>query len=324
MTSDRGPESFGLVVPVRNPGTRWNRWLELLMTQTCRPTRTVVIDSSDDDTAAVQASKYGAEVVRIPPERFDHGETRRQGALMLDDCSVIFMCTQDAYFADSRAIEHLSRAFVDDGIGAAFGRQLPRPHAHAIEAHARHFNYPDRPSTRGFSDAPRLGIKTGFLSDTFAAYRREALLAVGGFPHPLVFGEDAVVGARLILAGWKIAYVPEARVVHSHPLSVTDEFKRHFDIGVLHASHPWIQQSLGRAGGEGLRFLQSEVRYLRRHDIVRLPEAGLRTAAKLAGYRAGCAYRRIPNGICMRMSMNPRYWRTHGVPPVSSAPIPFG
>ncbi|BBI49658.1 hypothetical protein HORIV_20790 [Vreelandella olivaria] len=64
----------------------------------------------------------------------------------------------------------------------AFGRQLPHPDASPIAAHARYFNYPDESRVVATADIPRLGIKTAFLSNSFAAYRREALSARAGFP----------------------------------------------------------------------------------------------------------------------------------------------
>ncbi|VCW13919.1 hypothetical protein BANRA_01245 [Escherichia coli] len=39
--------------------------------------------------------------------------------------------------------------------------------------------------------------------------------------------------AKAILAGYKVAYVADAVVKHSHNYSPIDEFKRYFDIGVF-------------------------------------------------------------------------------------------
>ncbi|MFW8286919.1 glycosyltransferase family 2 protein, partial [Klebsiella pneumoniae] len=74
--------------------------------------------------------------------------------------------------------------------------------------------------------------------------------------------EDMFYTAKAILAGYKVAYVPEAKVHHSHNYSPSEEFKRYFDIGVFHTDEPWIRNSFGGAGGEGKRFIISEFKFL--------------------------------------------------------------
>ncbi|BBI49657.1 hypothetical protein HORIV_20780 [Vreelandella olivaria] len=96
-----------------------------------------------------------------------------------------------------------------------------------------------------------------------------------------------IAGARLLKAGWKLAYCAEACALHSHNYSLVEEFQRYFDIGVLHHREAWLLDWLGRAEGEGGRFVRSELSYLWRRAPWRLPEAGLRTLLKYAGVSVG-------------------------------------
>jgi rhamnosyltransferase len=185
---------------------------------------------------------------------------------------------------------------------------LPRPGAGAIEQHARHFNYPESPQLRALESKEHLGFKAIFLSNSFAAYRRSALLAVGGFPSDVIFGEDTVTAARLLLAGHTIAYVPKACVYHSHAYSWRQEFRRYFDIGVLHGRERWLLEEFGAATGEGKRFLKSELRHLLRHDPSQIPSALIRTAMKLSGYRLGRMEKNISPDLKMRLSMHRHFW----------------
>jgi rhamnosyltransferase len=41
-------------------------------------------------------------------------------------------------------------------------------------------------------------------------------MKVEGFPSNIIFGEDTVTAARLLSAGYKIAYLEEACADHSH------------------------------------------------------------------------------------------------------------
>ncbi|MFE0678513.1 hypothetical protein ACFW26_34910, partial [Streptomyces sp. NPDC058867] len=46
-------------------------------------------------------------------------------------------------------------------------------------------------------------------------------------------------------------------VHHSHSYSIGEEFRRYFDVGVMHARAPWLLDRFGKAEGEGKRFVQS-------------------------------------------------------------------
>ena len=188
------------------------------------------------------------------------------------------------------------------------GRQLPHLDATPIAQHARHFNYPDTVQIKSMSDVPKLGIKTAFMSNSFAAYRAEALKAVGGFPNHVIFAEDMYVAAKMLMIGWKIAYAGNAQCRHSHNYSIAEEFERYFDMGVFHAREPWIRQTFGGAGGEGLRYVKSELKFLGLRHWYLWPSALLRNAVKLLGYKLGQQEAKLPVKLKRRLSMYKRYW----------------
>jgi rhamnosyltransferase len=146
------------------------------------------------------------------------------------------------------------------------------------------------------------------FSNSFGAYRRSALMEVGGFPASIIFGEDQVVASRLLLKNWKIAYEAGAQVRHSHNYTPTQEFNRYYDIGVFHSATPWMMEEFGGAGGEGMRFVWSEFQYLWRHAPGLIPSAFSRTALKYVAYRLGRMAPSTPLALKRRMSMNKRYW----------------
>ena len=178
-----------------------------------------------------------------------------------------------------------------------------------IETHARYFNYPTISKVRSLTDRERMGVKTIFISNSFAAYRRSALMAIGGFPQDVIFGEDTIAAAELVLNGWKIAYVAEAQVYHSHNYGWIEEFRRYFDIGVLHSRESWLLEEFGKAGDEGRRFVLSELKYLLRGHVVFLPSALVRTGLKLVGYRLGRVHRKLGLKWNRRLSMHRSFWK---------------
>ncbi|UYF98757.1 MULTISPECIES: glycosyltransferase [unclassified Halomonas] len=299
---------FGVCVPTLNAGPSWLEWLNRAEPALAAAHRRLVIDSSSSDATASLAAERGWEVQHIARDAFDHGGTRQRALELLADCDVVVFLTQDALVADENALTALNEAFKAPHVGAVFGRQLPHDDATPIAAHARLFNYPEESRVVNEADIPTLGLKTAFLSNSFAAYRREALLAAGGFPTGTILSEDMIAGARLLQNGWQLAYCAKACVHHSHNYSLGQEFKRYFDIGVLHHREGWLLAWLGKAEGEGGRFVRSEIRYLLRHAPWRLPEAGLRTCLKYLGYRLGKAENRLPVSLKRRLSMHRRFW----------------
>lgn len=299
--------SVAICVPTLNAGERWREWLACVTTLFPDVTL-LVVDSTSTDQTAYEAEAAGATVRVIDRATFDHGATRNQALQWLEQDIIVFM-TQDALLETPDSVTKLIDAFDDPRVGAAYGRQLPHKEATPIAAHARLFNYPARSYVVSSDDIASKGIKTAFLSNSFAAYRRKALMEAGGFPHKTILSEDMIAGARLLQQGWKIAYQANACVYHSHNYSLLQEFRRYFDIGVLHHREQWLLKWLGRAEGEGARFVRSEIRYLMRHAPWYLPEAGIRTVLKYLGYRFGGCESHLPDAIKKRFSMHKRYWQ---------------
>ena len=185
----------GLIVPTLNAGTLWEAWLQAFDRQTRKPDFLVVIDSSSSDRTVELARSYGFHVHIIPKAEFNHGGTRQFGIGMMAQAEIIVMVTQDALLARPDSIENLLAAFADERIGAAYGRQLPHRDAGPIGAHARLFNYPAESQVRSLDDRASLGIKTAFLSNSFSAYRRSALVEAGGRLALLGSGDAALEAA---------------------------------------------------------------------------------------------------------------------------------
>ncbi len=299
---------IGLVIPTLNAGGHLDRLLPALRRQTLRPTRFLVVDSDSRDDTVPRFREAGAEVTIIAPESFDHGATRQMAVEMLTDVQIVIFLTQDAIPAHPEAFANLTAPFEDPNTGMAYGRQLPSPGAGPIGAHARLFNYPDQSHRRTIADAARYGIKTVFCSNSFAAYRRGALVEVGGFPKGTILGEDMLAAASLLRKGWNMCYAAEARVHHSHDYGPVEEFRRYFDIGVLHGARSDLLARFGSPGRDGWRFLSSELRYLRAHAAHLIPVALLRTFLKYGGYRLGRTSRRLPRALNRRLGLNRRYW----------------
>ena len=278
---------IGLVVLTLNPGPLFVDWLDSLRNQTISPEDLLVIDSQSTDSYPEQAVRYGFTLHKIRKDEFGHGKTRQLALEILSGSEIIILMTQDAILEKPDSLENLINGINLPEVGAAYGRQLPRKEASPIEAHARLFNYPAHSRVKSLESVPELGIKTPFCSDSFSAYRKNALMDVGGFPTHLNFGEDVYVAAKLILKGWRIAYVAEATVYHSHRYSYREEWKRYLQVGQFYGKEGWIIKTFGNAKGEGKKFIVSEISYLFSKNFFLIPSSLFRTILKFVGYHIG-------------------------------------
>jgi rhamnosyltransferase len=297
-----------IIVPTVNAKRFWTSLTTGLRLQGLPPSQVLIVDSSSEDETRELAAAEGYGVIRIDRRDFNHGGTRQFALDFVPWASIVVFLTQDAMLASPNSLDRLLAAFEDPTVAAAYGRQLPRIAAGPIEAHARLFNYPPQSEVRDFESRHKLGIKATFLSNSFSAYRTAALMEVGGFPTDVIMAEDAIVAGRLLMAGWKTAYVAEAQVYHSHAYTLAQEFRRYFDTGVYHRQEKWLVENFGGPGGEGMRFVKSELAYLIPHHFYLVPSALLRTASKVIGYRLGLRKSALGARWSRRLSYHKSYW----------------
>lgn len=269
----------------------------------------LVIDSSSTDATREIAHQAGAKVVIIDQEDFDHGGTRSKAARMARGEILVYL-TQDALPCSEKSVANLIQPLLDNAmVAACCGRQLPYEDATLFGAHLRLFNYGNASVLRGFTDRKQYGLKSIFISNSFAAYRKETLAKVGFFGEHEIFAEDAAAVGKMLQQGHMCAYVAEAQVYHSHNYSIMQEFRRYFDVGAFHRRHYWLLEAYGGVGGEGMRYIVSELKYLidkKRPDL--LPLSLLRNALKFIGYKTGLHYEKLPNALVPYCSMNRPWW----------------
>ena len=227
-----------IAVMTRNPGEGLREVLERVNQQSLRFQRKIVVDSNSTDSACVHAAEQGFEVFSLGRRPFNHGGTREWCVKQLGDVEIVVFLTQDAILASGDSVERLLAYFADAKVGAAYGRQLPHEGASKIAAHARLFNYGEEPRLKTYADRSVLGIKTPFLSDSFAAYRLAALEEIGGFdPESLLQMEKLLTRtefsvAQLVAQGY--TNVEIGRILNYSPAYVKKVVSRIFtrlDIG---------------------------------------------------------------------------------------------
>lgn len=80
----------------------------------------------------------------------------------------------------------------------------------------------------------------------------------------------------------------------------------------MHQDQAWILRGFGKLEGEEERFVRSVVAYLKKHALLLLPEAFVRTITKYAGYKLGQHALSLPLPLRRKLSMHWSYWGKAG------------
>ncbi|WP_034460040.1 glycosyltransferase family 2 protein [Buttiauxella noackiae] len=298
-----------IIIPTYNGGLLWKKVAQSINKHYKGPV--IVIDSGSTDNTINIAENNGFEVYRIKPEEFNHGRTRNYGvSLASSKCDIAIFLTQDAILQNDEAVSGLVEMIQDDDkLAAVYGKQLPHDDANPLATHARYFNYADSGYILDEKNAKALGLKSVFMSNSFAAYRVSTFQEIGGFANNTILCEDMLYAATALSSGFKVGYQPNSRVQHSHNYSAVEEFRRYFDIGVFHMDQSWIGQRFGGAQSAGSNFIRSELTYLAKNAPYYIPLALINNSAKLLGYKLGKKYNLLPRGIVRKLSMHKKFWK---------------
>lgn len=297
-----------VIIPTYKPDERVVLLVKKLLKQSY-PLREIHLIDTDTGIFPEELAQLSdnIKVTHIPKEKFDHGGTRHMGMLKSKAEIVVYM-TQDALPANEYLIEEMVKPFAEKDIAVSYARQLPDQECKVIERYTRSFNYPKQSRVKSIEDLDTLGIKTYFCSDVCAAYRKDVYESLGGFEEKTIFNEDMIMAAKIIQSGFKIAYIAEAKVIHSHNYSCMQQFRRNFDLAVSQAEHPEIFENV-KSESEGIRLVVDTARYL-----VKIKKPWLifsliiKSGFKFLGYRLGKNYRKLPEWLIAKCTMNPGYW----------------
>lgn len=306
--------SIDILIPTCKPASGFEVLIKRLEEQTIKPANIRIINTRKEwweqriDTDSFLTAHPTVKLEHIEPAEFDHGATRNRG-MEESQAEYVVCMTQDAMPLDAHLLEGLIKPFSDSRVAVSYARQLPAADASPIEVFTRSFNYPAQDRVKGKEDIPELGIKTYMCSNVCAMYRKDIYESQGGFIRHTIFNEDMIYAAGVIQAGYRIAYVAGAGVIHSHNYSGIQQFHRNFDLGVSQADHPEIFETVP-SESEGIKMVKQTAKYLCSHGKwYLLPKLVWQSGWKYLGYRTGKHYRKLSRKKIMRYTMNVNYWK---------------
>jgi len=188
-----------------------------------------LVDSGSTDATLQIARGYPIRIEQIPAEAFHHARTRNYAA-GLGRGPILINLSGDAIPASDSWLRNMLANFGDPGVGAVYGRQLPKPGSTMERCDTFDTVYGDKRIVKDPAHRNGLGYRFYHFSDVNSALRRSVWEAAP-YPEDLKMFEDLAIAKRILDAGWKIVYESEAPVFHSHHYSATQLFRRYFDIG---------------------------------------------------------------------------------------------
>jgi rhamnosyltransferase len=236
-SSKQVAETISIVIPTKNAGEEFRDTLSAIRNQTC-DAEVVVVDSGSSDGTLELAREFGARTLSIPPESFNHGETRNLG-IRNSTGQVCIMLVQDAVPIGDRWLETLVAPFSDQRVVGVTGRHVPRPDSDI----AGRWQVEYRSEFLG--EETRIQEMASW--DDFLTLNFEQRLRLVSFDNvcsalrrdfwekcpfkPLLFAEDLDWGVRAMAAGHRLVYDPAVRVVHSHTRPAAYHMRRSYISG---------------------------------------------------------------------------------------------
>lgn len=279
---------LSVIIPTLNAEQTLEPLLSALQNQILPPDEILIIDSSSTDRTAEIVKRYS--VVRfavISKESFNHGGTRDQAARTATGDILLFM-TQDAIPANSRLTETLEKVLSDHpNAAAAYARQIPAEDANAREKLVREFIYPEESEIHDLNTIQQLSLRAYYCSNVCAVYKREAYYELGGFETDLRTNEDMLFAAKAIKAGKQIIYAADAEVIHSHNLSLGEQYRRNKLQGYELARHRELLGDDSPVGSGKAMLFHVTRRLLKQGHFFSWIGFGFDCIARYAGNRAG-------------------------------------
>ncbi len=219
-----------VIVPVYNGATTIERCLNALAEQTiatdCYEVIVVNDGSIDHTSAVITAWAQAHPQVRcrlVEQKNQGPAAARNHGAAAADSALLLFTDADCSPRPDWIAV--MCAAFDDESVIGAKGAYLTKQQALAprfVQA-----EYEDRYDR--MRDQPQID----FIDTYSAGYRRDIFLANGGFDTTFTTAsvEDQEFSFRLAQKGYRLIFVPEARVYHLHDADLHDYARRKYYIG---------------------------------------------------------------------------------------------
>ena len=204
----------------RNAGPILPRLLRSVFTQqTQRRVEFLVVDSGSTDGSLELLRAHPIRVLQIPRTDFNWGKTR-DFAYQEAQAPIIINLSQDAIPQEPTWLDNLVRPLEDPEVGVSCGTSVPDPERHFMQ-----FPWEKNGYFYFTCEIAKFVERYGKgLSFANAAVPRKVWERLRFYEQPT--GEDFQFQQKLAEAGYRIAFTPDAPVLHHHDYTFRGLFRR--------------------------------------------------------------------------------------------------
>ena len=222
-----------VIIRSYNEEKHLGRLLEGIAQQTVKDVEIILVDSGSTDGTLTVAARYPVRVVHIAPEEFTFGRSLNLG-IQAASAELLVFASAHVYPVYPDWLEKLLAPFADPQIALVYGKQRGGPSSKYSERQIFASWYPD--DAQQYQESP-------FCNNANAAVRRD-LAIEHPYNETLPGLEDLDWATRMMNAGYKIHYAPEAEIIHVHeetPRAVFNRYKRE----AIAFKHIYIHERFG-------------------------------------------------------------------------------
>ena len=216
-------QSVSLIIRCFNEEAHIGRLLTGALRQTLPPDEIVVVDSGSTDGTLSIASTFDVQIVSIAPELFSFGHALNVG-VAASTAEIAIFASAHVYPMYDTWVEQLTEPFEDERVALTYGRQQTPPGGRFSEQRLLSQWFPAHSTRRQ---------RHPFCNNANAAIRRLAW-EERSYDEQLTGLEDLDWAKHVLEAGYSIAYVAEAPVVHVHEESFKQVVNRYQREAIAH------------------------------------------------------------------------------------------
>ena len=202
-----------VLVRTLNEARNLGRTLEAVFEQSLRDFELVVVDSGSTDETLDIVSRYPCRIFHIEKGAFTYGRALNLGCREARG-SLVVLLSAHALPASKGWLAAMLDPFSDSAIAGVMGRELPQPDCNPFDRRGLLRRYQSGPAKDLNLDG---GIGFGAAN---GAIRRQ-VWRMFPFDEELPYAEDLDWARRVLDAGYRLRYEPQAAAFHSHNESLS-------------------------------------------------------------------------------------------------------
>lgn len=216
MTGKTPVPACSLVIRAYNEGKHIGRLFDGIAQQTMQDVEIIVVDSGSSDETIKIAEQHKSNVVKIQPEQFSFGRSLNLG-ISHANADLIVIVSAHVYPIYPDWLENLLDPFKNPKIALTYGKQRGNTTSRFSEQQILRRWYPE--GSQLYQTHP-------FCNNANAAIRK-SLWQEHPYDESLSGLEDLAWARWAIGAGYNLAYIAEAEVIHVHDENPTEVFNRY-------------------------------------------------------------------------------------------------